>query len=241
MKAAALAISAFSLCLSGCTALGFFVGSSVDSRNATIDTLSVPSYTELAKGVPTLVLTQDSAVVKGLYQGIESAPPRTDQKQFKEWRAEKERLSRVVKLGDSITVLLNTGPLRSWTGEFAGFTENSIRVKRDVGLPYNVVVATANLKAVDSVYDHHGNSFGPRLFDSTFVSGDMAAQTHLVLTQETDTIRLPSHMILHVDQVALKKSANGRVAGAMIGMLVDGVLVAVAIKNYRPIGSGMWK
>ena len=205
----------------GCTAIGYVVGSSIDNGNATVDTLRVQKLRGLTAGVHIIALTKDSAVVTGVFLDIENTAPEVYHKQYDDWHANGESHLFNAELGDSIRLVLNSGANRHLAGEFAGLTETLIKVKRDAGPPYNVVVTPVNLKFVDSVaHDQSIYCSGPMLL-STIESGDIPIARQLVISEGADSVRIPMHMVLRIDRLDTNKPSLGRIIGAGFGFAID--------------------
>ena len=239
IRDAALATLMGVLCLesSGCTAIGFLIGSASDDRHASPDTLRNQKGSTLTSGEQVAVLTKDSTVVNGTFLRIENTPPEVYHSQYDNWRAGEESCLFEAALGDSITTTLNSETIISRiTGEFAGFTETMMIIRREVGPPYGVVETRVNLRFVDSVFDRQGNCLGGLALRRAIDSGEIPIARQLVVRQGEESIHIPLHMVLRVDCVGTIRPAWGRIIGSGLGFVVDTAILVVGASSLNGLG-----
>jgi len=227
----AIVLLALNSALSGCTLIGYGIGSAIDASGKR--TLAPQAFAPENAGRHTpeqgskiKLILRDGEVVEGKYVGVERLPAAEYWRVYADARARFQLESALPEPGDSVTLALVTG--RVLEGEFLGFEgQRWIHFRRET--PWRVAAADV----VEMRYAHDRSASGQTL-DRLMSSGAVPTMSAVALevTMGRYGTRRTERRLIPLDSVAsvTYKPTSNRSMFALVGLAADAVLVVGAIQ-----------
>ncbi|MGD2217228.1 MAG: hypothetical protein PVJ64_10735 [Gemmatimonadales bacterium] len=233
----ALALLALTSALSGCTLIGYGLGSAIDASDKQTFAPEAFAPQNAGYGLPESgaklkVNLKDGEVVEGKYLGVERLPAEEYARVYAEARERYELQSALPEPGDSVTLALVTG--RMLHGEFLGYEGRRwVVFKRET--PWRVAAADVREMTGGSDCRVSGETLD-RLISSGAVP-TMSALALEVVSGRWSTRRTERRLI-PLDSVtsATYKPTSGRMAGGLLGLAVDIALGMAAVAAVPDLG-----
>jgi hypothetical protein len=225
----ALVLLAFNSALSGCTLIGYGLGSAIDASGK--QTFAPEVFAARSGGRNTVepgtklkLALRDGEVVEGKYLGVEQLPADEYVRVYGAARERYELQSELPEPGDTVTLALVTG--RVVAGEFLGFERpHWVFFKREV--PYRVAATD-----VVAMSDRHDRSVSGETLDRLVSSGVVPTMSALALevVVREGSRRREEKRLIPLDSIlsATHKPTTGRTSLMLIGLAFDVAGIAVA-------------
>lgn len=229
----ALALAALTSALSGCSLIGYGIGSAIDASSK--QTLAPEAFTpedggrnSFRPGTKLKLALRDGEVVEGEYIGVERLPADEYALVYAEARERYALQSELPEPGDTVTLALVTGGVAE--GEFMGFEfPHWVYFKRET--QHGVPATQYGVPATDVVEmsDGRDRSVSGETLDRLLSSGTVPTMSALALQVDLGRFWRTERRLIPLDSIsfATHKPTTGRTALTVMGLAID-VAAAVA-------------
>jgi hypothetical protein len=233
----ALVLLALNSALSGCTLIGFGLGSAIDSSSKR--TFGPQAFAPESAGRDTLkqgtklkLNLRDGEVVEGKYLGVERLPADEYAQIYDDARERYELQTALPEPGDTVTLALVTG--RVLEGEFLGFEGRRwVVFRRET--PWRVAAAD-----IVEMTNGRGCSVSGETLDRLLSSGAVPTMSALALEVDVGRSRREEVRLIPLDNImsGTYKPTSGRTALTLIGLAVDVAAVVAFASSDMGFGGG---
>jgi hypothetical protein len=219
---------------SGCTAIGYGIGSAIDSHKQDYDTIPGWRAAGVERGKNIALTTRNGEELKGEYLGLDTVTTSQYARWYNDNREKYQKEVPLPALGDSIIFSI-LKPAREYKGEFLGFDNQCICV-RLLG-----AFRKYNMNYLERISDKNGNLIELQKLKNLSSEGKIPAlsavmvRTAVMVKTNVDTIRVPTAT---VSQIEIPSDKNAKWIGLVIGAVVDVAIVAVS--NMNRDGNWNW-
>jgi hypothetical protein len=224
--AASLLGSVFTFHVSGCSLIGYGIGSLIDNSRAThYHTSTAREFFAVSPGTPVVLHLRDSTTVAGRYRGWRDLPDSVYAPRYEAWRASLPESARPPRLGEDVVL---ADRHRKYHGAFAGFGLYTVRLeltRRDFVEHAFDDLASARIE--------HGRTFGFDSAAAAIETGRLPMRAELTIAGRDSTYHIDGSTIA---TVTLPVGKHARQVGLAVGVFADVFVVAaaVSIATYKP-------
>jgi hypothetical protein len=233
----ALALLALNSALSGCTLIGYGLGSAIDasSKRTFAPEAFAPEdggSNTFRPGTKLKLALRDGEVVEGVYLGVERLPGDEYARIYGEARERYALQSQLPEPGDSVTLALVTGGVAE--GEFIGFEfPHWVFFKRDTqhGVPatqYGVPVTD-----VVEMSDGRDRSVSGETLDRLLSSGTVPTMSALALQVDTGRFWRTDRRLIPLESIqsGTHNPNSGLMAGGLLGLALDAAVTTAVVAS----------
>jgi hypothetical protein len=230
--------------LSGCSVIGFCVGSAVDPGKEGASVSIPDSLKNLLRETQVFVVKKDSTVVKGVFMGIAQVPDTMSaseyEEEYEQWKAQTGLDSSLLPaIGTTIQVRVRVVAGKDlYAGRFAGFEPGMLRI----ATPSQAQVISLKLIYIEEISDSLGHVSTSA--DALQQALDAGAPCCIRLEPSIQLAGQPGVPLDKTARINLREEGDGKWTGLNIGVTLDvaavlvvGVVAAVhEIERNFPIG-----
>lgn len=227
----AFLILAFVLPLSGCSAVGFVIGSLSDSSRPDYDTVGTSKVWQLRPNQDIVVLKTDGTQISGELFMVDTIPGTEYHKAYDIVKLEPEG-SGMPAIGDTVNITFRSGIRRpSLQGIFVGFDPGIFHIR----LRENLV--TIPLETVNALNGHQNTSVNIDTVRGCISRGLVPFMSQLLLNNGTETrgIRLDG-----VREIYLENYHSAKWIGLGVGVALDILIIHLIHQGDRPESTSFW-
>jgi hypothetical protein len=227
--------------LSGCSLIGFGIGSVIDSAGP--DSVLIPGWKvkTIKPGEEIIVILKDGQKIEGTYEGMEPVPKVEYAKRYASFRKQKSEEFSLPALGDTITIELKSG-VRGQR-EFFGFDHQYLSAKleeeKDSTLIYTSYMVSVRqlgdttsgmvfLNKIEKIIDTHGNVVDGEALQELAFEGQIPLLSEIVLGPR---VGINSVAMEKVYQIQVPKRGNAKWTCLGIGAAIDVIVIIVALAS----------
>ena len=230
-----LVLAVAGLPVTGCTAIGYNIGASIDERNAGRRTVRVADLGEVEPGDTCRLTRTDGCVFTGRYGGLRMVPRSEFLQAYNQWKAADTTRKRMPSLGDSVEVVWTSSARQPLRGRIAYISADSLRVRRRSDAA--VFLTEAALRDIQTVSSAKSGSIDGQQIRENTADPAFPRAARFVLTIDGQEIATPVDSIAVVAVVRTTNPVGWRIAGTSVGLIVD--LVAAYFLFFGVIVLGM--
>jgi len=229
-------LSLTSVCVSGCSAIGYGVGSVVDSSNRQAEWVPGSSFWQAEYLDSTAILFKDGTTLEGTFQRASNIP--VDLYEARYTQAALSGTFDLPALHDTITVRRIRGVPsdRTVVGEFLGFRINERSSKGAVRVRRAVDEESFDLPTIETIKDRRGHEWSGKSLVKKVSHGELPLDRSVALSAPRDTVLA----VDDIDSVMIQKESSWRWIGLGIGAAFDVTAIVIAINtDWSAIDDGI--
>ena len=232
-----LVAAAVVLQLSGCSLIGFGVGSIIDASKS--DSLLIPGWRieTIKPGEGIRVLLKNGEEVRGTYMGHNPIPQEKYAARYADFQRSKQEELSIPALGDSITITLESGTQgkRLLLGFDHQYLSGKLKQEADSALGLSSYIISVKhmhdttsgmvfLHRVDKIVDSRGNEVKGKILQRLAYQREIPLLSSLAVKQQIKTVHIPME---EVYQIEVPKKGNLKWTGLAIGAAVDVLVIII--------------
>ncbi len=227
--------------LSGCSLIGFGIGSVIDSAGP--DSVLIPGWKvkTIKPGEEIIVILKDGQKIGRAYQGIEPVTKVEYAKRYASFREQKSGELPLPALGDTIIIKMKSGV--QGQREFWGFDHQYVSTKleqeKDTTLIYASYIVSVKqlgdtttgmvfLNRIDKISDTRGNMVDGEALQGLAFEGQIPLLSEIVLKH---LVGIRSIAMEEVYQIQVPKRGNAKWTCLGIGAAIDAIVIIVALAS----------
>jgi len=215
--------TALGIAASGCSLIGLGVGAISDSRQKML-TLPGWQIETVAKGRDVVLSLADGSTLAGKLEGLVPEPWEEYRTRYASFRS-REGAPKLPALGPGATLKGRNGGVTQ--GDLLGFDPGVVLI----GHAGRTAPARISFDVVESLSDGQGTTLERGQLAGLASTGALPLQTTIAITGESGRRHVPSDQ---VRQVVVPAKRHGKLAGFLIGAVIDAVVIAVIASDDPP-------
>jgi len=215
--------AALGIAASGCSLIGLGVGAISDSRQKML-TLPGWQIETVAKGRDVVLSLADGSTLAGKFEGLVPEPWEEYRTRYASFRS-REGAPRLPVLGPGATVKGRNGVVTQ--GDLLGFDAGVVLI----GYAGRSAPARISLDVVESLSDDQGTTLESGQLAWLASTRALPLQTTIAISGESGRRHVPSD---DVRQVVVPATRHGKLAGFLIGAVIDAVVIAAIASDDPP-------
>ncbi len=212
------------LCGTGCTLVGFGIGSAADSGLP--DRTNVESWRldEVKTGTDVSIVLRDGSIYNGEFKGVVRDSLSDYQARYGEYLAGRTRFSRLPRVGDSVWVVLTTRERRRV--EVVAYDYNGIYFSMRQGYQFLVRYTQIDtLNSGDTVWSGYALSLA--------VTDEQTPVLGSIVLEGPSGDERREYPLSDIQQISYKTSKRGAISGALVGFAVDAVVIVAILVSQE--------
>jgi hypothetical protein len=214
---------------SGCTAVGFVVGASIDARTSDYDTIAGSNAASVEWGKEITLTKKTGEELRGEFLGVGMLADSQYARLYNECREKHKKEFSLPALGDTVSIV-TLKPPKEYKAQFLGFDNQYIWVRMRQWWPNRQQI---DMGKIDRITDRNGNLIEAGRLINLSSAGEIPALSTLALKTSSDTLHVPTPM---VGRIVVLADKNAKWTGLVLGALID---VAIIVATARPGAYGL--
>jgi len=202
-----------SVTLSGCSVIGYLIGSGVDGRHGQFDQSNVKELSRMLPGTRIMVTMQDGTAYVCEFQEISFRVPAEYRRRYQAWRTSDSLTQVFPAIDDTVSLTQGIASSKVLAGKFKSFTPDAIWLLADT-------LRSIPLDSIRWVADHKSRKIQGELLRKVILSGTMPTNSaRIVLDCDAGEVSPRVDSVLVVEKWS--ESGTGTFWGLAIGLTLD--------------------